>query len=319
VSRRALVTGGAGFIGSTLADRLLGDGWTVVAVDSFEALYPRSAKEENISRARQHPRFTLIEADTRDGDGLVGAFESSRPDVVIDLAARAGVRPSIEDPALYADINLRGRQNTLHAAARVGARLVFASSSSVYGSDARAPFTEDQMPNRPESPYAATKIGGEALTYAFHRITGLPVVAARLFTVYGPRQRPDLAIHKFARRMLRGEPVELYDEGKGLRDYTYVDDLVEGLVRAMDAPEGHHIVNLGSHRPVRTSDLVDRLEAVLGVRAKRVIAAHQAGDVPMTFANVDRARELLGWEPTTNFDEGLRVFADWLRAEEGAT
>jgi UDP-glucuronate 4-epimerase len=318
VGRHALVTGGAGFIGSTLVDRLLSEGWAVTAIDAFESFYPRVVKERNLVAARRYPTFTLIEVDTRDRDRLLGAFVAARPDVVIDLAAKAGVRPSIEDPALYVDINLRGLQNTLDATAEVGARLVFASSSSVYGADARAPFSEDQMRNRPESPYAATKIGGEALAYAFHRISGLTVVATRLFTVFGPRQRPDLAIHKFARRMLRGEPIELYDGGEGLRDYTFIDDLVDGLVRAIDAPDGHHVVNLGSHRPIRTSELVDRLEAALGVKANRVVAAHQAGDVPMTFANIDRARELLGWEPRTDLDDGLRRFGAWLRSEEKA-
>ena len=317
-SRRALVTGGAGFIGSTLVDRLLAEGWTVTAVDAFEPFYPRSVKEPNIAAASANPAFTLVEVDTRDRETLTAAVAAARPEVVIDLAAKAGVRPSIADPGLYIDINLHGLQNTLDAAAEAGARLVFASSSSVYGADARAPFSEDQMRNRPESPYAATKIGGEALTYAFHRLTGLPVVAARLFTVFGPRQRPDLAIHKFARQMLRGEAIELYDGGEGLRDYTFVDDLVDGLVRAIDAPHGHHIVNLGSHRPVRTSELVDRLEVALGVTARRVMAPHQAGDVPLTFANIDRARELLGWEPLTDLDVGLRRFAEWLQFDGGA-
>ena len=313
--RRVVVTGGAGFIGSTLVDRLLTEGWRVTAVDAFEPFYPRETKLRNVAAASADPAFTLVDVDTRDRERLFDAVATAEPEVVVDLAARAGVRPSIEDPGLYVDINLRGLQNTLDAAAMTGARVVFASSSSVYGADATAPFSEDQMRGRPESPYAATKIGGEALAYAFHRVTGLPVVTARLFTVFGPRQRPDLAIHKFALRMLHGEPIELYDGGAGERDYTFVDDLVDGLVRAIDAPPGHHVVNLGSHRPVRTSDLVDRLEAVLGVRANRVMAAHQAGDVPLTFANIDRARELLGWEPWTTFDDGLSRFARWLKAE----
>jgi len=315
-TRRAVVTGGAGFIGSTLVDRLLAEGWTVTAVDAFEPFYPRSVKERNIARALGHQGYTFEQVDTRDRDRLRQTIALARPEVVVDLAAKAGVRPSIEDPALYVDINLRGLQNTLDASARIGARVVFASSSSVYGTDARAPFAEDQMRNRPESPYAATKIGGEALSFAFHQLSGLPVVAARLFTVYGPRQRPDLAIHKFARQMLRNQPIELYDKGEGLRDYTFVDDIVDGIVRATDAPPGFHIVNLGSHRPIKTTELVDRIEAVLGVTARRILAPHQVGDVPMTFANVDRARELLHWEPRTSLDDGLQRFAEWLRAEE---
>ena len=309
-ARRAVVTGGAGFIGSTLVDRLLSEGWTVTAVDSFESFYPRSAKLRNLSGASKHPAFTLVEVDTRDRKRLLNSIAAAAPEVIVDLAARAGVRPSLEDPGLYIDINLRGLQNTLDSAADVGARIVFASSSSVYGADAQAPFVEDQMRGRPESPYAATKIGGEALVYAFHRTSGRSAVAARLFTVFGPRQRPDLAIYKFAVRILRGETIELYDGGAGVRDYTYVDDLVDGLVRAIDAPPGHHVVNLGSHHPIPTSELVDRLEAVLGIAAKRVLVEHQTGDVPLTFANIDRARGLLGWEPRTSLDEGLARFAD---------
>lgn len=316
--RRAVVTGGAGFIGSTLVDRLLADDWQVTAIDAFEPFYPRATKLRNLAAASANPAFTLVDVDTRDREGLTAAIVAARPEVVVDLAARAGVRPSIEDPGLYVDINLHGLQNTLDAAALVGARMVFASSSSVYGADASAPFSEDQMRGRPESPYAATKIGGEALVFAYHRTTGNSAVAARLFTVYGPRQRPDLAIHKFALRMLRGDAIELYDGGQGVRDYTFVDDLVDGLVLAIDAPAGHHIVNLGSHFPIPTTELVDRLERVLGVTAKRVMVEHQAGDVPLTFANVDRARALLGWEPRTRLDDGLARFAAWLRAEADA-
>ena len=219
---------------------------------------------------------------------------------------------------MYIDINLRGLQNTLDGAADVGAQIVFAWSSSVYGADTQAPFVEDQMRGRPESPYAATKIGGEALVYAFHRTSGRSAVAARLFTVFGPRQRPDLAIYKFAVRILRGETIELSFGGAGVRDYTYVDDLVDGLVRAIDAPPGHHVVDLGSHHPI-PDKRVDRLEAVLGIAAKRVLVEHQEqGDVPLTFANIDRARGLLGWEPRTSLDEGLARFSQWLHTEGGA-
>jgi UDP-glucuronate 4-epimerase len=311
--RRIVVTGGAGFIGSTLTDRLLAEGWEVTAIDCFDAFYPRSVKEENIAGALSNPAFRLVEVDTRDRAALLAAVEQVGPEVVVDLAARAGVRPSIADPDAYVDLNVRGFQHTLAACAAVGARLVFASSSSVYGADPRRPFTEEQMECRPLSPYGATKVAGEALAHAHHAVTGLPVAIARLFTVYGPRQRPDLAIHSFARRMLEGEPITLYDGGRGSRDYTYVDDVVDAFVRMIDAPVPYLLVNVGGHSPVTTSELVDRMEKALGAEAIRVDGPAQLGDVPATYADISRAGEMLGWEPRVDLDEGLARFGAWLR------
>jgi UDP-glucuronate 4-epimerase len=312
-TRRIVVTGGAGFVGSTLVDRLLMEDWQVTAVDNFDPFYPRSVKQDNIRRAQDHPAFNLVQADTRDRGALLAAIERTRPEVVVDLAARAGVRPSIADPDPYIDINLRGFQHTLAAAHAVGARLVFVSSSSVYGADHRRPFREEQMLGRPLSPYGATKVAGEALAYSHHATTKLPVAIARLFTVYGPRQRPDLAINSFARAMLAGEPITLYDAGQGSRDYTYVDDVVDALVRLIDAPAPYVLVNVGGHSPVTTSELVDRLENALAIRAIRVMAPAQPGDVPATYADITRACDLLGWEPRVGLDEGLARFAAWLR------
>ena len=311
--RRIVVTGGAGFIGSTLVDRLLSEGWEVTAVDSFDPFYPSAVKEDNIRGARDNPAFNLVQADTRDRSALIAAVERARPEVIVDLAARAGVRPSIADPDAYIDINVHGFQHTLAAAQSVGARLVFASSSSVYGADERRPFREEQMQGRPLSPYGATKVAGEAVAYAHHAITGLPVAIARLFTVYGPRQRPDLAINSFARAMLAGEPITLYDAGRGSRDYTYVDDVVDAFVRLIDAPAPYVLVNVGGHSPVTTSELVDRLENALDTRAIRESAPAQPGDVPATYADITRARDLLEWEPRVGLDEGLARFAAWLR------
>jgi UDP-glucuronate 4-epimerase len=310
------VTGGAGFVGSTLAERLLVDGWRVTVIDAFEPFYDRRVKEGNLSAALQSDRFELIEADTRDRDALRSAFDRARPDVVVDLAARAGVRPSIADPGLYVDLNVRGLQNTLDAVASAGARLVFASSSSIYGSDPRRPFREDQVDLRPESPYGATKIAGEALVGAHHAVTGLPVAIARLFTVYGPRQRPDLAIHRFARSILAGRPVELFDEGRAERDYTYVDDVVEALVRLVHDGSDALTVNIGSHRPIATGRVVDILEGVLGRPAERILLPAQPGDVPATYADITRARERLGWEPRWRFEDGIAAFCEWLRRQE---
>jgi UDP-glucuronate 4-epimerase len=314
MSRRALVTGGAGFIGSTLVERLLADGWDVTAYDNFDPFYPREHKDRNLARAREHPAFRFIEGDTRASGALSVALGESRPDVVFDLAARAGVRPSIDDPLGYVDVNVRGLQVLLAEVAHAGASLVFASSSSVYGNDDRRPFTEGQSRGRPESPYGATKVAGEALVHAHHALTGLPVAVARLFTVYGPRQRPDLAIHRFARSILSGEPIDLYDEGRGLRDYTYVDDVVDALVRLADAKDPFLLVNVGSHNPVRTSDVVDELERALGRSVERRLLPAQPGDVIATFADVSLARERLGWEPRTPFRTGIERFCSWLTA-----
>jgi len=313
--RRALVTGGAGFIGSTLVDRLLLDGWSVTTLDAFEPFYPRERKLRNLRHALRQPGFGLLEADTRDAPSMLSATRDVRPDVVFDLAARAGVRPSIADPGTYVDINVRGLSNTLTAIADVGARLVYASSSSIYGDDPRRPFAEDQAVGRPLSPYGATKVAGEALVHAHHAVTGLPVAVARLFTVFGPRQRPDLAIHTFARRMLAGRPVELFDGGRGSRDYTFVDDVVDAFIRLADASDPFLLVNVGSHRPIETSAVVDELERALGVIAQRVLLPRQPGDVAATFADVSRAREAIGWQPATPFGEGIDRFCAWVRED----
>jgi UDP-glucuronate 4-epimerase len=318
---RAFVTGAAGFIGSTLVDRLLADGWVVTGLDNFDGYYPRAQKERNLALARTTRRFHFVEGDTRDREALMSAIQASGCTVVYDLAARAGVRPSIAAPLEYIDVNVRGLQNTLSAVAAVKARLVFASSSSIYGADPRQPFTEDQARGRPESPYGATKVAGEALANAHHALSGLPVGIARLFTVYGPRQRPDLAIHHFAMQMLRGQPIDLYDQGNGLRDYTYVDDVVEALVRLGQAAKPHLLVNIGSHNPVTTAQMVDELEVALGVFAQRRLLPAQPGDVPATYADVELARETLGWAPTVPFATGIGRFCSWLLSEhhEAAT
>jgi UDP-glucuronate 4-epimerase len=316
-SARALVTGGAGFIGSTLVDRLLADGWRVTAFDNFDPSYDRRRKLGNLAGALAHDAFELIEGDTRDPQGLAAAVGRAEPQIVFDLAARAGVRPSIEDPAGYVDVNVRGLQGVLDEVRRASVPLVFASSSSIYGNDDRRPFREDQAQGRPESPYGATKVAGEALVHAHHATTGLPARVARLFTVYGPRQRPDLAIHRFARAILEGRPIELYDSGRGLRDYTYVDDVVDALVRLAEVEDPWLVVNVGSHRPVETTALVDEIERALGVTADRRLAPPQPGDVEATFADVSRARERLGWEPRMPLQTGIERFCTWLREEAG--
>ena len=314
-AQRAVVTGAAGFIGSTLVDRLLRDGWAVLGLDSFDPYYPRAAKVRHLAAALEDPRFTLVEADTRDLGRLDEAVGPFAPSTIFDLAARGGVRPSIVDPQGYIDINVRGLQNTLTVAGRHESRVVFASSSSVYGNGAPRPFREDQPLGRPMSPYAATKVAGEALVHAHHAVTGLPVGIARFFTVYGPRQRPDLAIMTFGNRILDGRPIELFDAGRGVRDFTYVDDVVDAFVKLGSAERDDLTVNVGSGHPVTTLEMVDELERALGRQAERQLLPAQSGDVEATHAAIDVAQRELGWEPATSLAAGIDRFCAWLRAD----
>jgi UDP-glucuronate 4-epimerase len=314
-----LVTGCAGFVGSTLVDRLLAEGRDVIGIDAFEGFYSRRRKEENIKGARRSSRFAFAEVDTRDRDGLRRVVTDTRPTTIVDLAARAGVRDSLNDPWLYIDINVTGVQNLLAAAAQAEAEVVFASSSSVYGDATPTPFSERAGNLRPVSPYGATKVAGEALVEAHHSSTGLPTRVARLFTVYGPRQRPDLAVYKFASALLSGRPIELYDEGTGTRDYTFVADVVDGLVRLVDAEEPQLTVNLGSGRPYSTLDLVRQMEATFQRTARLELLPRQPGDVTATYADITLAKSSLGWEPNTKLGEGLRLFREWFVAEADET
>jgi UDP-glucuronate 4-epimerase len=316
---RVLVTGGAGAIGSVLVDALLARGDRVAVVDSFHDFYPRARKERNLAGARAHRGFAgLFEVDIRDAPRLGAVFAEVRPEGVVHLAARAGVRPSLLDPAGYCDFNLSGTAVVLGAAVEHGARrLVFASSSSVYGARPRGPFEEDSLADRPLSPYGATKRGGELLCHAVHHSSGLPVTCLRFFTVYGPRQRPDLAIQQFALLALAGKPIPVYGDGSAERDFTYVSDTVDGVMRALDRCEGYRIYNLGRGRPVALRDTIDALERALGVPIQREPLPEQAGDVPRTWASIERARRELGYEPRVDLEEGLHAFVRWLR-QEGA-
>lgn len=313
-----LVTGAAGFVGSTLVDRLLADGREVVGLDAFEAFYPRSVKERNLADARRSSRFRFVELDVRDRDALTSLVRDVRPTTVLDFAARAGVRDSLTDPWLYIDINVRGLQNTITAARDVQATVIFASSSSIYGASPNLPFREDDVDGRPLSPYGATKLAGEALLHAHRAVSELPVRIARLFTVYGPRQRPDLAVHRFAVRILRGEPVPLYSGGTITRDYTFVGDVAEAFVKLIDADDPDLVVNVGSHRPFSNGDLVAALERALGRSADIELLPAQPGDAPATFADITRAATSLGWAPRTSLDDGLEAFRDWLLRDRAA-
>lgn len=308
-----LVTGAAGFVGSTLVDRLLAEGRRVVGLDSFDPFYPVEHKRRNLSSALASPRFRFEEGDIRDPDAMGRALRGGC-DAIVHLAALAGVRPSLERPSAYADVNVCGTAVVAQAAHRHSvAHMVFASSSSVYGERSSGPFRETDPVERPISPYAATKRAGELLLHTFHHARGLSVVCARIFTAFGPRQRPDLAIRKFAERMLRNEEIPIFGDGSSVRDFTFVDDLVDGLVRALDAAPGFSILNFGAGRTVALRDVVATLEEALRVKARIEWLPVQKGDVSRTWADIEAARKSLGYEPSVPFDEGIRRFVAWLK------
>jgi UDP-glucuronate 4-epimerase len=313
--RRILVTGGAGFIGSNLVDRLLALGDEVTAIDNFDPFYPRARKQANLRDALAHPRFRLVEADIRDAAVVQQTVHETRPEVVVHLAARAGVRPSIDDPALYVAVNVQGTAHLLDAVCRLDpkSRFVYASSSSVYGDRADAPFRETDRIDRPVSPYAASKAACELLAHTFHHLHGLPVTGLRFFTAYGPRNRPDLAIRKFADLIERGEPVPMFGDGSTRRDYTFVADIVEGVVRAIERCTGHHLYNLGHSEPVELRRLIGLIGEALGKTPVIHQLPEQPGDVRQTFADCRRAAEELGYAPTTPIEVGLARFVAWLR------
>ncbi len=311
-----IVTGGAGFIGSHLVDRLLADGHEVVVVDGFDSFYPRALKEANLASALQNPRCRLVELDIRDAARVKALVSQARPDAIVHLAARAGVRPSIEDPGLYADVNVRGTVVWLEAACQIEPRprFVHASSSSVYGDRRDAPFRETDSVDLPISPYAATKKACELLAHVFHHLHGLPVTGLRFFTAYGPRNRPDLDIAKFTRLIDRGEPVPMFGDGSSRRDYTYVGDIVDGIVRAVDRCRDHHLYNLGNSNPVELSGLIAAIAAALGKEPIIERLPEQPGDVHLTYADIGRATSELGYAPRTPLAEGLARYVAWYRA-----
>jgi UDP-glucuronate 4-epimerase len=311
-----LVTGGAGFIGSHLCEALLRSGREVYALDNFDEFYSPAVKQQNLSVCRTAPRFQLVVGDIRDEQRVASLF-ATHPgiDTVVHLAARAGVRPSIEEPLLYTDVNIRGTAVLLEAARQHGVkRFIFASSSSVYGNNRKVPFAESDNVDFPISPYAATKKAGELLCHTYHHLFALDITCLRFFTVYGPRQRPDLAIHKFARLIEAGRPIPVFGDGSLRRDYTYIDDIIAGTTSAIDRCAGFHIYNLGESQPVALRELIAALEAALGRKA--LIERHplQPGDVDQTYADVTRARTELGYRPATSLDTGLKNFVSWLRA-----
>ncbi|ANM29055.1 epimerase [Acidobacteria bacterium Mor1] len=309
-----LVTGGAGFIGSHTVRRLLDEGRRVVVLDNYDPFYDVAIKQRNVAELESRSGFELVEGDIRDRATVDALFARCAVEGVIHLAARAGVRPSIEEPELYTSVNLAGTTTLLEACRRHEVdRFVFGSSSSVYGNNEKVPFSEDDAVDHPVSPYAATKKAGEVLCHAHHHLFGIKVACLRFFTVFGPGQRPDLAIHKFTRMMAEGQEIDQYGDGSSARDYTFVDDIVDGIVRAYDRAEHYHIWNLGNSGSVRLSEMIAKIAAGLGVEPRIRYLPMQPGDVDRTCADISRARRELDWQPRTDFDRGLELFLAWYR------
>jgi UDP-glucuronate 4-epimerase len=318
--KRILLTGGAGFIGSHVAEALLERGFYLSIIDNLDNFYDPARKKKNLKDIQRIGDFEFLELDICDFGRLRAAVCNMRPDIIIHLAARAGVRPSIEQPSLYERVNVTGTINLLELARELHIdRMIFGSSSSVYGVSQRVPFSEEDPVSRPISPYAATKLAGELMCYTYAHLYGISAVCLRFFTVYGPRQRPDLAIHKFTALMEEGKPISVFGDGSMGRDYTYIDDIVAGVLASMEyrlpssgAP--FDIFNLGNSHPVKLEELIGALEAETGRIAIRTQQSLQPGDVPLTWANIDKSSRLLGYRPQTNLEEGLKRFVKWYRA-----
>jgi len=312
---RALITGAAGFIGSHLCERLLADGWTVVGIDNFDDFYDPQIKRRNISECLKNKNFQLIKADIRD-DEAMGEIIGGDVQIIVHLAAMAGVRPSIAQPLLYADVNINGTMVLLELAKKYEVnKFIFGSSSSVYGNNEKVPFSEDDNVDFPISPYAATKKAGELICHTYHHLHGVSITCLRFFTVYGPRQRPDLAIHKFAKLIEQDKPIPVYGDGTMMRDFTYIDDIVNGIVAAMDRCDGFNIYNLGESQPITVNDLIAEIEKALGKKAVRQSIPPQPGDVERTYADITKSVRELGYDPKTSIQTGLANFTTWLRGQ----
>lgn len=321
--RRILLTGGAGFVGSHLAEALLRSKVSLSIVDNLDDFYSPAWKKANLETIRRTGNFEFFPHDICDKDRMREAVAAVQPDAIIHLAARAGVRPSIEQSELYERVNVAGTVNLLELCREFHvSKFIFGSSSSVYGASSRAPFSEEQFDLRPISPYAATKLAGELFCHTYAHLYLFPVICLRFFTVYGPRQRPDLAIHKFVARIEKGQPIPIFGDGETGRDYTYVDDIVAGVMASLNyelpsvggAP--FEIFNLGNSHPVKLGDLVRKLEAATGKQAIIQRESMQQGDVPLTWADIAKAERLLGYQPQTALEEGLRKFVAWYRAAD---
>ncbi len=315
-NKSILITGGAGFIGSHLVDRLLSEeSWTVTVVDDLNDFYSPEIKRVNISEHRSNGNFKFVEGDIRDVPALTKVFADGSFDVIVHLAARAGVRPSLSEPRLYFETNVTGTLNLLELAREFNIKqFVNASSSSVYGINGKVPFSEDDRIHQPISPYAATKAAGELLCHTYSHLHGIRTICLRFFTVYGARQRPDLAIHKFTKLISEGKPIPMFGDGTTRRDYTYVDDIIQGVRAAIDY-EGsiHEVINLGESQTIELKELIALIEQSLEKKAIINKQPMQPGDVPITFADISKARQLLNYNPTTKIAAGIPKFVEWFQ------
>ncbi|MDO9125138.1 MAG: GDP-mannose 4,6-dehydratase [Deltaproteobacteria bacterium] len=311
-----LVTGGAGFIGSHLCERLLEEGHSVICLDNFDSYYDPNLKIRNVEEiSKKYPGpFTMVTGDIRNRDRLTELFKRNRIDTVFHLAARAGVRPSIVDPLLYEDVNLRGTITLLEVCKEFGMKnFIFASSSSVYGENQRVPFSETDLDIQPISPYGATKRAGEFLCYSYHHLYGINIACLRIFTAYGPRQRPEMAIHKFTSLMDQGKEIPVYGDGSSKRDYTYIDDLIDGMMAVLQRHKGFEIYNLGESRTTSLKELIRMIEGCLGKKAKILAMEPQPGDVSITYADITKAKRLLNYQPKIEMEEGIKRFVEWYK------
>ncbi|MEO1516115.1 MAG: GDP-mannose 4,6-dehydratase [Bacteroidota bacterium] len=308
-----IITGGAGFIGSTLGQQLIEEGYKVTVIDNFDPFYDKEIKRENIEQVWDHPNYTFLELDITDYQALQDQLVD-RYDAIVHIAAKAGVRPSILDPVAHQRVNVMGTQHLLEIAKEKQIKqFVFASSSSVYGVNPDVPWKESDQNVLPISPYASSKLSCEFLGHVYAKLYGIRFIALRFFTVYGPRQRPDLAIHKFAHKILRGETIPMFGDGSSRRDYTYIGDILRGVRAAMryDGSD-YEVINLGNHHTVSLREMIATIEKVFEEKADIEQLPMQAGDVPQTYADISKARRLLGYEPTTSFEEGIRLFRAWM-------
>ena len=312
------ITGGAGFIGSTLSEKLLSLGNKVVAIDNFCDFYNPKIKEKNVKESLLNPNFKLYRADIRDRETVKKIFDENKIDVVMNLAAMAGVRPSIENPCLYQEVNCLGLQNILEEMKLHNVKNgVLASSSSVYGNCKEVPFRENMIVDYAISPYAATKKANEVMAHVYHKLYDMNIIMLRFFTVYGPKQRPDLAINKFTRLMLEDKEIPMFGDGTTSRDYTYVDDIVDGIIKSCEYTLTHkdvyEILNLGNSFPISLKEMINIIGKTLGVEPKIKQLPMQPGDVDRTYADITKAKKLIGYEPKTSFEEGIRKFVEWYK------
>jgi UDP-glucuronate 4-epimerase len=318
--KNILVTGGAGFIGSHLCGHLLRDGYHVICIDNFDSFYDPNIKIKNVKEmVKEFPQwFELITGDIRNQEHLAEIFKKNRIDLVIHLAARAGVRPSIEQPLLYEDVNVRGTIALLEVCKEYGIKdFIFASSSSVYGENQRVPFSEEDLDIQPISPYGATKRAGELLCHSYHHLYRMNIACLRIFTAYGPRQRPEMAIHKFTRLVDQGEKIPIYGDGSSRRDYTYIDDLIEGIIAVIQRHRGFEIYNLGESQTTTLKELIQMIEEALGKKANIEVLQAQPGDVSVTYADISKAKRMLGYQPKVKMEEGIKRFVEWYKKGHG--